>query len=258
VRLLVTNDDGISSVFLHELVRALVGAGHGVSVVAPKFEQSWIGAAKSRNRAVRSEAADWGFGCPTWAVDGTPSDCVNIAMEHLLDAPPEAVVSGINVGQNASLAFILGSGTVGGACEGALHGLPGIAFSQFLESDVFEALKAEDGVPSAELHALVVRSARHAAAMTGPLAASTPPGCHIVHNVNFPWGCTPDSEVRRTVPAKVLLSGLFSARDAEGAHRLVFKAGVDRSPASPMTDRAALQAGFISHSVLDFSKLGSI
>ena len=136
MRLLVTNDDGIDSIFIQELVRALVAAGHDTFVAAPRHEQSWVGAAKSRNRPVHSTRADKGLGCPTWVVDGTPSDCVNIAIDHLLPTLPggspgiEGVVSGINVGLNASLGFIIASGTVAGSWEGALHGLPGIALSQ--------------------------------------------------------------------------------------------------------------------------------
>jgi 5'-nucleotidase len=258
VRLLVTNDDGISSVFLHELARALVAAGHEVSVVAPKVEQSWTGASKSRHRAVPSEEADWGLGCPTWAVDGTPSDCVNIGIGHLLGAPPEAVISGINVGQNAGLAFILGSGTVAGACEGALHGLPGVALSQNIATDVFERLKGGGGVPDPVLLGILRCSAALAARIAPELAAATPPRSFMVHNLNFPCPCGPSTEVRRTVPARVLLPDLFSARGADGAHRLVFRYGTDTSPETPLTDRAAIQCGYVSHSVLDFSRLGSI
>ena len=71
MKLLVTNDDGIASPFLRELVAALCRQGHEVFVVAPRVEQSWVGAAKTRNRPVRSAPADQGLGCPTWIVDGT-------------------------------------------------------------------------------------------------------------------------------------------------------------------------------------------
>jgi 5'-nucleotidase len=94
---------------------------------------------------------DRGFCCPTWIVDGSPGDCVNIALAHLVDAQPDAVVSGINVGVNASLPLILASGTVAGAWEGASHGLPAIAFSQMLPRDAFNKLKAAGGIPDAEL-----------------------------------------------------------------------------------------------------------
>jgi 5'-nucleotidase len=258
VRLLVTNDDGIESVFLHELVRALLAAGHQTYVAAPKLEQSWTGASKSRHRAVHSGAAERGLGCPTWIVDGTPSDCVNIAIDHLLPCRPEAVLSGINIGLNASLGFILGSGTVAGACEGALHGIPGVALSQNLPIPVYEALKEDGGRPDAELLATLRVSAAHAARLAPALAAATPGMSFVVHNLNFPYPCLPAAEVRRTVPARVVLPGLFSKQAGDGTHRLVFRLGEDHSPAAPLTDRAALDAGFISHTVLDFSKLGSI
>jgi 5'-nucleotidase len=258
VRLLVTNDDGIASVFLHELVRALCGAGHEVYVAAPASEQSWTGASKSRHRPVRSEKADHGLGCPTWVVDGTPSDSVSIAIDHLLPARPDAVVSGINIGLNASLSFIVGSGTVAGALEGALNGIPGIALSQSLPIAVYDDLKEHGGVPDAGLLGIVRASARRAAGLAPALAASTAPRSFVVHNVNFPHPCTESTPVRRTVPAHTLLPGLFSPRAGDGTHRLVFRFGDDVSPEGLPTDSAALQAGHISHSVLDFSKLGSI
>lgn len=260
MRFLVTNDDGIESVFLHELVHALRAGGHELYVVAPKREQSWIGAAKSRNRPVHAEAAERGLGCPTWIVDGTPSDGINIAVGHLLPRTCviDAVVSGINVGLNASLGFIIASGTVAGAWEGALHGLPAIAFSQDLTSDLYDRLKANGDRPDAALHEILKVSAKHAARMAPELAAATPPRNFIVHNVNFPLPCHPHTEVRRTVPARVVVPGLFSPAGDDGTHRLIFRLGDDLSPAEPLTDRAALAAGMISHSVLDYKKLGEM
>ncbi len=259
MRFLVTNDDGIHSVFLHELVHALREAGHELYVAAPKTEQSWVGAAKSRSRPVHAVAADRGLGCATWIIDGTPSDAVNIAVGHLLprDVQLDAVLSGINVGLNASLGFIIASGTVAGAFEGALHGLPAVAFSQDLTFELYNELKAAGDVPSAELHEIVRISARHAARLAPALASVTAPRSFVVHNVNFPLPCTPRSEVRRTVPARVVVPGLFSPAGDDGTHRLIFRLGDDLSPAEPLTDRAALAAGFISHSVLDYKRLGA-
>jgi 5'-nucleotidase len=258
VRLLVTNDDGIESVFLHELARALIAAGHEVFVVAPRSEQSWTGASKSRHRSVHSSPADAGLGCPTWTVDGTPSDSVSIALDHLLPCRPDAVMSGINVGLNASLAFIMGSGTVAGALEGALSGVPGVAFSQSLPVEVYDDLKSRGGRPDAELLGVIRASAAHAARLGPELAASTGARSFIVHNINFPHQCHAGTAVRRTVPARTLLPGLFSPKAADGTHRLVFRFGDDISPTGLPTDSAALTDGFISHTVLDFSKLGSI
>lgn len=262
MKLLVTNDDGIGSTFLHELVHALCAAGHELFVVAPKHEQSWIGAAKSRNRPVHAKVSEHGLGCPTWIVDGTPSDCVNIALDHLLPVVPgrtyavDGVVSGINVGLNTTLGFVIASGTVAGAWEGALHGLPAIAFSQDLTTKIYDHLKASGDVPDAELHAMLKISAQHAARLTPELIAATPPRSFIVHNVNFPLPCRADSPVHRTVPAQVVVPRLFSPAADDGTHRLIFRLGEDLSPAEPLTDRTALASGWISHSVLDYRKLG--
>jgi 5'-nucleotidase len=255
MKLLVTNDDGIDSVFLRELVAALQAAGHATRVVAPASEQSWTGAAKTRHRPVKSAPVDRGFDCPTWMVDGTPSDCVNIAIAHLLPDPVDAVVSGINVGFNCSLGFILASGTVAGAWEGALHGLPAMAVSQDVSEETYHHLKERGGEPDGALLATLKISATHAAGLAGELLPASPPRSFTVHNINFPFPCRADSVTRTTVPAQFFVPGLFSPADGEGGHRLIWADGLDISPAEPLTDRACLAAGAISHTVLDYRRL---
>jgi 5'-nucleotidase len=261
MKLLVTNDDGIGSLFLHELIRALQAAGHELFVVAPVTEQSWTGASKTRHRPVKSGAVDRGFGCPTWMVDGTPSDCVNIALAHLLPAVPgtpvvAGVVSGINMGFNCSLGFILASGTVAGAWEGALHGLPAMAVSQDVSADVYEHLKERGGAPDGDLLATLKVSAAHAARLAPTLFAATPLNSFTVHNLNFPHPCFADTAVHRTVPAQVHVPGLFSPAADDGSHRLLWGNINDVSPAAPLTDIKCLEQGLISHTVLDYRKLG--
>ena len=258
MKLLVTNDDGIDCVFLHELVFGLRAAGHELAVVAPKTEQSWISAAKSRTRPVRSSRVERGFGCPTWTVDGTPADCVNIALAHLVTVRPDAVISGMNVGLNASIGFILASGTVAGAFEGMLHGLPGVAFSQDLSFATYDHLKERGGQPDEELRATLKTSAALAARMLPGLIAATPPRAFVVHNINFPYPSRPEAPVRRTVPARMVIPGLFGPAQDDGTHRFVFKFGEDISPAEPLTDHAALAQGCVSHTVLDYTRLGAV
>jgi 5'-nucleotidase len=256
MRLLVTNDDGINSVFLHELVFALKSAGHELYVVAPLTEQSWTGASKTRSRPVQSTRAEQGFDVPTWTVDGTPSDCVNIAIAHLLPVKVDAVVSGMNVGFNCTLGFIIASGTVAGALEGALHGLPAMAVSQDVSEEVYYELKEHGGQPGPELAATLKISATHAARLAGELLPATPPRSFTVHNVNLPYPCRPDTAVQRTVPAHFFVPGLFTAPDADGRHRLIWTEGEDVSPPDLLTDLRCLESGGISHSVLDYRKLG--
>lgn len=259
MRLLLTNDDGIDSLFLHALVDALKLDGHALYVAAPKHEQSWIGCAKSRRRPVASSLSARDFGCPAWSIDGTPSDCVSIALAHLLprDVQIDAVVSGINIGRNAALGFILASGTLAGAWEGAVHGLPSIGFSLDLTSELFETFHRDPLNPSAEIRTNLSHAAAHAARIAPDLITATRPGGFIVHNVNFPWPCPVDAPVHRTVPARVIVPGLFSPAADDGTHRFIFKFGHDVSPPGLLTDCAALEKGLISHSVLDYTSLGT-
>ncbi len=259
MKFLVTNDDGIESPFLHALTRALLDAGHTLFIAAPKTEQSWIGCAKSRLRPVASAVSPRDFGCAAWMIDGTPSDCVSIAIAHLLprDVEIDAVLSGINVGRNASLGFILASGTIAGAWEGAVHGLPAIAFSQDLTHAQFEAYRASGHRVEPDLQATLEASAVRAALLAPELVIATPSRHFIVHNVNFPYPCMRDTTMLRTVPARVIVPGLFGPAADDGTHRFIFKLGNDISPSGPPTDRHTIENGMISHTVLDYSALGT-
>jgi 5'-nucleotidase len=122
-RILVTNDDGYRSEGIHALAEALRAIGD-VTVVAPVEEASAIGHALTLRRPLRLETiAD-----RTFAVDGTPTDCVNVAITQVFKGLPDLVVSGINKGWNLG-DDITYSGTVAGALEGALLGIPSIAVS---------------------------------------------------------------------------------------------------------------------------------
>jgi 5'-nucleotidase len=122
-RILVTNDDGVRSDGVKALADALRPLGE-ITIVAPLTEASAIGHALTLRRPLRIET----MGERTYAVDGTPSDCVNIAITSILRSMPDLVVSGINKGWNLG-DDVTYSGTVSGAFEGALLGAPGIAVS---------------------------------------------------------------------------------------------------------------------------------
>ncbi len=267
MKLLVTNDDGIDSVFFHKLVFALQAARHQLFIAVPAEEQSWSGASKTRARPVKTTLVDHGFGCPTWTVDGTPSDCVNIALAHLLPKQPgaagpeqttcvEGVVSGINIGMNGSLGFILASGTIAGAWEGALHGLPAAAFSQDVSPEAYAYLKEHGSKPDALTLDTLRHSADRAAALVGEWFPRMSRNSFTVHNVNFPLPCTPATELRRTVPAQVHVPGIFGPAADDGSHRLIWGHIVDVSPPTPLTDVQCLKQGHISHTILDYRKLG--
>jgi 5'-nucleotidase len=122
-RILVTNDDGHFSEGIKALAVALEPLGE-VTIVAPHAEASAVGHALTLRRPLRLEQ----IGDRIFAVDGTPTDCVNIAIDEVLDGRPDLVVSGINKGLNIG-DDITYSGTVAGALEGALLGYQALAVS---------------------------------------------------------------------------------------------------------------------------------
>jgi 5''/3''-nucleotidase SurE len=123
-KILVTNDDGIHSAGIIALAEALEELGD-VVVVAPAHEMSAASHSLTLMRPLRIDKIDERH----YSVDGTPTDCITLAMSHILkDDPPNLVVSGINKGGNLG-DDVTYSGTVAGALEASIYGLPGIAMS---------------------------------------------------------------------------------------------------------------------------------
>ena len=251
---LVTNDDGIESAFLHRLVDALL-EHFEVSVAAPAFEQSWIGRAVSRHNEVEVIHSPSYFppAVQAWAISGTPTDCVNIALGNLLTRQPDIVISGINIGFNTTETLILSSGTVAGAIEGAQWGLPAIAYSKCVPDHLFQSITAANGKSGGEFS----HSLQHACAHAAQLAletVQTPPKSGTVINVNFPEITTAESRIEDTFPAKIDLGSLF-AESSPGKYSFRFTPGIEIE-SHPNSDRSALERGHISHSLLDFSRIG--
>lgn len=123
MKILISNDDGYRSPGLKALAEGL--AGHGeVTVVAPDRDRSGASNSLTLDVPIRAERLDNGW----IRVDGTPTDCVHLAITGLLDEEPDVVVAGINHGPNLG-DDVLYSGTVAAATEGRFLGLPAIAVS---------------------------------------------------------------------------------------------------------------------------------
>jgi 5'-nucleotidase len=164
-RILVTNDDGIYSEGLRKLADACRAVGD-VIIVAPDREQSAASHALTLNRPLRLLQIEK----DEWIVDGTPTDCVNLAVLKLMkDERPDLVVSGINFGPNLG-DDVTYSGTISAAFEGALLNIPSIAFSAVVgEHFSFDASAKFAG----ELAAIALEQHRDP---------------RVVLNVNFPNG----------------------------------------------------------------------
>lgn len=180
MRILISNDDGVTAPGIRALATALAGSGHEVHVVAPDRERSATGHALTLHRPLKVEAYEGIPGVASaWAVSGTPADCVKLALSALLESPPDLMCSGINRGPNLGT-DVLYSGTVSAALEAVINGVPAIPFS--LAS--FDDLHYEP-------------AARFAARLVGQLAEVPLPPKFLL-NVNCPALGKPYEGVRVT------------------------------------------------------------
>ncbi len=125
--LLITNDDGVHAPGIKHLWQA-VHKHADVAIVAPHAEKSGCGLGITWTKPLHIHPIYWEGNTPAWSVNGTPADCVKMALSVLLEKRPDMIISGVNRGSNSGRT-VLYSGTIGGVIEGALKGIPGAAFS---------------------------------------------------------------------------------------------------------------------------------
>lgn len=168
MRILCTNDDGIHATGLAVLERIAREFTDDVWVIAPESEQSGASRALTLSAPIRvRQAAPRRF-----AITGTPTDCVLLGVQNLMDSPPDYVLSGVNRGQNLAEDVTL-SGTIAGAMQGTQLGIPSIALSQ------------ARGLRSAEAPIPWETAEAYGPGVVGRLIETGwPPG--VVMNVNFP------------------------------------------------------------------------
>ena len=220
--ILLTNDDGIQA----EGLRALAGALRDfatISIVAPSREQS--GAAQSltlRTPIICHPVAE-----RQWAIDGTPADCVIVALHKLLPEKPDLVIAGINHGANLGENAYY-SGTVGAAREAALHHIPALAIS----------LCSKKAKVSFDAAARVARMATELLLKEG-----LPDQVLLNVNVPEPW----QGSVKFTRQSKkITRNQLSEGQDPRGrAYYWLFEQRIDKD-VEPNTDYAAIFAGTVS------------
>ena len=222
-RILVTNDDGVNSDGIRRLAEVLRPLGE-VTVVAPIQEASAIGHALTLRRPLRLETVHPGV----YAVDGTPTDCVNIAITHVLKDKPDLIVSGINKGWNLG-DDVTYSGTVAAALEGALLGIPSIAVSTQKRRD-----NGYEFGPSAQAGVIVAQ-----AVLTRGMPKFT------LLNINTPQG--PNKGFRVTVQAKRNHVTVVSERiDPRHQPYYWIEEGQDDWEPHDRSDYQAVKDGYIS------------
>ncbi len=227
--ILISNDDGVSAPGIRALAKALERLGE-VWVVAPEIEQSGMSHALTLSRPLRLRE----HAPRVWALDGTPADCTYVALHHatLLPRPPSVVVSGINMGLNLGT-DVFYSGTVAAAREGALRGVPAMAFSM--------PARGNAGACAVRARAMVARLLAWREA--NPTAAAP------LVNVNFPDGRA--KGVRACSLGVREYENLVEIRNDPRGRQYLWIGGpsVVGSPAEG-TDTAAYEAGYVSVTTL--------
>ncbi|MEX0319150.1 MAG: 5'/3'-nucleotidase SurE [Ruegeria sp.] len=239
MRILLTNDDGISApglTVLEGIAAELAGPDGEVWIVAPAFEQSGVGHCISYTHPMMIAE----MGERRFAAEGSPADCVLAGLHDVMkDNPPDLVLSGVNRGNN-SAENALYSGTLGGALEAALQGLPAIALSQYF------------GPRNLGLENTFETSQRHGAEVVRRILDATPAedkDYRLFYNVNFPP--VPADEVlgTRVVPQGFRRDTHFGVEphsSPSGRRFLWIKGGYQHNPTAPGTDAAVNLEGYIS------------
>ena len=233
MRILLTNDDGIHAEGLASLERIARTLSDDVWVVAPELDQSGVSHSLSLNDPLRLREV----GPRHFAVRGTPTDCVIMGARHILgDTRPDIVLSGVNRGRNVAEDVVY-SGTIAGALEGTILGLPSFALSQEFSIATREAPLWDTAL---KFGPLILRKV---------IAAGIPK--NTVINVNFP-ACAPDDVlgIRVTRQGKRNLGFLRVDERRDGRGNPYFWIGFERAAALETpeegTDLAALAARYVS------------
>src|ERR1700709_855946 len=173
--ILITNDDGITAPGIRNLVEAVKGLGR-IVVVAPDKPQSGMGHAITIGHPLRLHKVPFADGVEAYTCNGTPVDCVKLAVDKVLHQRPDVCLSGINHGANHSINVIY-SGTMSAAVEAAIESIPSVGFSLLdysVEADFTAARKY--------VRIIVEQVLAH------------PMDKHLILNVNFP--AVPDSLIK--------------------------------------------------------------
>lgn len=245
--ILVTNDDGIDTPALLPLLTELQQLG-SVRALVPAREYSWSSKTLSRFAQLDIQQVDL-QGAEVFTVDGSPADCANVGVYNLWPSPPSLVVSGVNVGANAGLSFLLSSGTVGAAVEAMLSGIPAVASSlQMMPEDYERWRRHRDMGDLASQWAL-------AAAVTREVVAEVrfggmPEGASLV-SINMPPGLGPETERVLTGVTETCYGPFFARRDGGGLEHEY--SGLSILAPHPRGDIEALERGQVAITPLRFS-----
>lgn len=232
--ILITNDDGIFSPGILALAEQLQTIAK-IIVVAPSKQQSAVGHAITITKAIHKQEVQLSEDLKGIAVDGTPADCVKLAVRTILNEKPDLVVSGINHGHNTAVS-IMYSGTVSAATEGVILGIPSIALSVTTFEEV-------DFLPAAEIAKRISKIV---------LEKSLPEG--MLLNVNIPpVPLNKIAGIEITHQGKSVWDDYFEKRfDLDGKEYFWLKGELNIKDTTRESDQGAIIQNYVSISPIQF------
>jgi 5'-nucleotidase len=237
--LLLTNDDGILSPGLRHL-KNFFSADYDVYVVAPDRERSGISMCLTINQPLRLNQ----LGQKEFAVDGTPSDCINIALQGIMPKWPDFIISGINHGENLC-EDVFFSGTVAGAFIGHIYGIPSLAVSLVTDKTDPGKKNADDERPDFETGARI----------TGQVLEKLLPlnNTNVVYNLNIPPHAGSTSKIKVTpLGFKRYKPSIVERVDPRGRKYYWIGTGTPVNTGDNGTDLHAVVNGDIALSILKY------
>ena len=250
--LLLTNDDGVDSPALLPFARALAEMAP-LKVVVPAEERSWIGKAITRFDEVRVERVVR-EGIDIFVAGGYPADCTQLGVHSLFGSKPDMVLSGINVGLNQGLGFLLSSGTIGAAAEGWIAGIPAVAFST---GSPFDHRGWAKGAWSGTSGAFWESAAALAVDVLADIVqAGFPEGVDVL-SVNFPDDASMDSPRRITSLAKVGYDNIFREHEP-GRFIHDFNTGLRMTGDLTDSDVEMLRSGGVAITPIQLAHTGTV
>ena len=251
MKILLTNDDSLDSPLFQFAVDYFSDLGE-VKVVVPMEEQSWKGKSMTRFEKVTVMSLD-GYGCEAYGLSGTPADCSNFGIYHVFDGKPDVVVSGVNMGSNVGLSFMISSGTVGAGLEANIAGIPALALSQVLPAGAFHQWAEDRKMDDALLASLFERMDKMIGQVLDVLqfeagGLKEP----VTWSVNMPAEPIADWEVKETTLGKIFYTSCFKKEGDVYQHN-IDSPEVDETPG---TDGVTVRDGHVSMTRLDLRVLG--
>ena len=249
MHILLTNDDSFDSPLFHILYDVLKQQGHSLTCIMPATEQSWKSKSMTRFGELKLEEKNLD-GRTFHTFEGSPADCVNFGIYHLCETEPDLIVSGINMGYNVSLSYILSSGTIGAAMEGYLAGYPSLSLSQQLIPELYKYWYEKRSFPEdacRHLKSQVIKVLDKAAASLTELHKNKE-----LWALEMPYQLASDWQIKDSSPSTAHYGNAFIKNNDGTYSHCSPRLGNDDNPQS---DLNIMQSGQVAFNRLNFKSL---